>query len=98
MISQNIDNIKKELHKITSNYGRNSNDINLVGVSKKKPLEMIIEAFDSGLVDIGENYVEEFSDKLLSFFSSDPESNLYFPISKSKFMFIILTLFNFTTR
>ena len=63
MISQNIDNIKKVIHKITSNCGRNSNDINLVGVSKKKPLETIIEAFDSGLVDIGENYVEEFSDK-----------------------------------
>ena len=63
MISQNIDNIKKVINKITSNCGRNSKDINLVGVSKKKPLEMIIEAFDSGLVDIGENYVEEFSDK-----------------------------------
>ena len=63
MISQNIDNIKKVIHKITSNCGRNSKDINLVGVSKKKPLETIIEAFDSGLVDIGENYVEEFSDK-----------------------------------
>ena len=63
MISQNIVNIKKAINKITSNCGRNSKDINLVGVSKKKPLEMIIEAFDSGLVDIGENYVEEFSDK-----------------------------------
>ena len=60
MISQNIDNIKKVINKIISNCGRNSKDINLVGVSKKKPLEMIIEAFESGLVDIGENYVEEF--------------------------------------
>ena len=67
MISQNIDNIKKVINKITSNCGRNSKDINLVGVSKKKPLEMIIEAFDSGLTDIGENYVEEFSDKFRSY-------------------------------
>ena len=71
MISQNIHNIKKVINKITSNCGRNSKDINLVGVSKKKPLEMIIEAFDSGLVDIGENYVEEFSDKFNRYHPDD---------------------------
>jgi len=36
------------------------NQVTLIGVSKKKPVEMIIEAFDAGLKDFGENYVEEF--------------------------------------
>ena len=39
------------------------NQVTLIGVSKKKPVEMIIEAFDAGLKDFGENYVEEFVSK-----------------------------------
>ena len=41
MISQNIDNIKKVIHKITSNCGRNSKDINLVGVTVKEDIETL---------------------------------------------------------
>ena len=39
------------------------NEITLIGVSKKKPVEMIKEAFGAGLKDFGENYVEEFISK-----------------------------------
>jgi len=39
------------------------NEVTLIGVSKKKPVEMIKEAFDAGLKDFGENYVEEFISK-----------------------------------
>jgi hypothetical protein len=43
------------------------NQVTLIGVSKKKPVEMIIEAFDAGLKDFGENYVEEFVSKQLEY-------------------------------
>ena len=39
------------------------NEITLIGVSKKKPVEMIKEVFEAGLKDFGENYVEEFISK-----------------------------------
>jgi len=39
------------------------NEVTLIGVSKKKSVEMIKEAFDAGLKDFGENYVEEFISK-----------------------------------
>jgi len=63
MISKRIDNILGVIKKTALGCGRNPSDINLLGVTKKKSLEMIVEAFDSGLVNIGENYVEEFSEK-----------------------------------
>ena len=63
MISKRIDNVLGVIKKTALDCGRNPSDINLLGVTKKKSLEMIVEAFDSGLVNIGENYVEEFSEK-----------------------------------
>ena len=63
MIAKNLKIIRKEIDQAAVTCGRHSSEINLIGVSKKKPIEMIAEAFDSGLTEIGENYVEEFSDK-----------------------------------
>ena len=63
MISKRIDNLLGVIKETALDCGRNPSDINLLGVTKKKSLEMIVEAFDSGLVNIGENYVEEFSEK-----------------------------------
>ena len=41
----------------------NSSHIQLVAVSKTKPIEDILEAYDAGLRDFGENYVQELLDK-----------------------------------
>ena len=57
MINKRIDNLQKKIENIAVACGRHSSEINLVGVSKKKPIEMVAEAFDSGLTEIGENYV-----------------------------------------
>ena len=57
MINKRIDNLQKKIENIALKCDRNPSEINLVGVSKTKPLEMIIEAFESGLTEMGENYV-----------------------------------------
>jgi len=43
--------------------GRNPASLRLIGVSKRKPFEAVIRAMDNGLIDFGENYVQEFKDK-----------------------------------
>lgn len=55
-ISDNIKKIKSQL----------TNNITLVAVSKTKPNEMLLEAYDSGQRDFGENYVQELVDKFNS--------------------------------
>lgn len=43
--------------------GRNPDSLRLIGVSKRKPVEAIIQAMDNGLMEFGENYVLEFLEK-----------------------------------
>src|SRR4051794_20634371 len=43
--------------------GRNRNEITLLAVTKVFPAEVIIEAWELGLREFGENYVQEFSEK-----------------------------------
>ncbi len=52
--------IKENLDKIKS---RISSNIRLVAVSKTKPNELILEAYEAGQRDFGENYVKELVDK-----------------------------------
>lgn len=52
-ISENIQHIKNAL----------PSQVSLVAVSKTKPNEMIMEAYNSGQRDFGENYVQELVDK-----------------------------------
>ena len=63
MIQQRIEEIFKTIEETSLNCDRDISEINLIGVTKAKPLEMIREAFESGLKNFGESYVDDFSDK-----------------------------------
>ena len=63
MISQKISKISAVIGEAATSCGRDATEIKLIGVTKTKPIEMIREAFEAGLMDVGENYVEDFSDK-----------------------------------
>ena len=63
MISENLIDIQLRIDSALEKSGRKSDSCTLIGVSKTKPLSQIREAFDSGLRDFGENYVEEFVSK-----------------------------------
>ena len=53
MISLKIDTIKKSIPSL----------VTLVAVSKTKPIEMIVEAMETGHLDFGENKVQELVKK-----------------------------------
>lgn len=63
MVVENIQNIKKNIEKTCLTVGRNFSDVKLIAVSKTFPSEMVSEAFESGTIDFGENYVQELIDK-----------------------------------
>lgn len=52
--------IKEKLEALKSELPAN---VKLVAVSKYKPVEMIIETYETGLRDFGENYVQELVEK-----------------------------------
>lgn len=62
-ISANIDNIFLDINQIIEEYSVNKN-ITLIAVSKKKSVEAIKIAYESGQRDFGENYLQESVEKI----------------------------------
>ena len=62
MIKDNIDKLNTEIEESAkkSRYGQ---DVTLVAVSKTHPAEMIMQAYDHGIRDFGENKVQELLSK-----------------------------------
>ena len=76
MISDNLISVQRRIYSALKESGRKPDSCTLIGVSKTKPLSQIREAFDSGLRDFGENYVEEFVSKYRDY--SPRELNYHF--------------------
>ncbi|WP_084813620.1 YggS family pyridoxal phosphate-dependent enzyme [Desulfogranum japonicum] len=59
MISENISNLNKRIVAAAARCDRQSNEISLVAVSKKKTDQNILEAYQAGQRIFGENYLQE---------------------------------------
>ncbi len=63
-IKDNLMAVHKNILDTARSCGRNPEDIHLIGVSKKKPVQMIKQAIDAGLTILGENYIQEAMEKI----------------------------------
>lgn len=63
MVKENLSAVEKRICAACERVGRKREDVTLVAVSKTKPIEMIQEAMESGIVDFGENKVQELVQK-----------------------------------
>ena len=59
MVKENLKNIRDEMNAACERSNRNLDDITLIAVSKTKPNELIMEAYESGVRDFAENKVQE---------------------------------------
>ncbi len=64
-IAERLQQTQRLIHDTAHQYGRNPQDIRLIGVTKGQPLEAIIEAYHAGLTDFAENYWQEAHDKIM---------------------------------
>ena len=71
MILDNLVDIQRRIESALTKAGRKSESCKLIGVSKTKPISQIKEAYESGLRDFGENYVEEFFGKHYDYHPDD---------------------------
>jgi len=62
-ISLNIERILRDIDETAKGCGRNPDDIQLMAVSKTKPMEMLREAYAGGMRLFGENRVQEGVEK-----------------------------------
>jgi len=63
MFSENLNIVKRNISDALNKTGRSINDIKLVAVSKTKPVEIILEAYNSNVRDFGENKAQELKSK-----------------------------------
>jgi len=63
-IKENIKKIFEHISEIALKNNRNPNEITIVAVSKTFPKEFIIEAYNTGLTEIGESYIQEAENKI----------------------------------
>ena len=64
IIDDNLRKLNSRIASACNEFGRSRNDITLVGISKTKGPEMIMEAWQAGLIDFGENRIQEASEKI----------------------------------
>ena len=63
MVTENLKKVEKKIESACTRAGRDRNDVTLIAVSKTKPVEMMREAMQCGIVTFGENKVQEIADK-----------------------------------
>lgn len=63
MILENIKHVEENIIKSCEKVGRDPKEVTLIAVSKTKPYTAIEEALPSGVLDYGENKVQELTEK-----------------------------------
>lgn len=64
MIKENIEAVQANIEAACQKAGRDPREVTLIAVSKTKPLSDIEEAIDCGMMEFGENKVQELVDKI----------------------------------
>ncbi len=64
MIKENLNTVETKIAAACARAGRERADVMLIAVSKTKPVEMLTEAYDTGVRDFGENKAQEMCDKI----------------------------------
>lgn len=63
MIHENLMQTRINIEKACERSGRCSGEVQLIAVSKTKPVELLLEAYEAGVRDFGENRVQELTEK-----------------------------------
>ena len=63
MVAENLREVEKQIQEACKKANRDRSEVTLIAVSKTKPLEMIQEAVEAGMMEFGENKPQEMRDK-----------------------------------
>lgn len=63
MVKENLQKVEENITAACKRAGRKRDEVTLIAVSKTKPIEMIVEAYEAGKRDFGENKAQEMKEK-----------------------------------
>ena len=84
---------KEDLRLFCNENAIDNDKISIVGVSKKKSLEDILDLYNLGLRDFGENYAQELNEKSLALDSEKIRWHFMGPIQTNKISLIVKNSF-----
>ena len=91
-VRENIRKVKENVKNACLKAGRDPKDTTLIAVTKTKPFEMLMEAYDEGVRDFGENKVQD----LMAKFELAPKDSRFHMIGhlqKNKVKYLIGNVF-----
>ncbi|WP_191601569.1 YggS family pyridoxal phosphate-dependent enzyme [Marinomonas algicola] len=84
-IAANLEQVRKQVEELNTQYQREYGSVRVLAVSKTKPIDDIVTAYESGQRLFGENYVQESVDKCLALSHlKDIEWHFIGPIQSNK--------------
>ncbi|MGX9460176.1 YggS family pyridoxal phosphate-dependent enzyme [Shewanella sp. A14] len=85
-IADRISIAQNRINQAAQNYSRSPNEITLLAVSKTKPINDIIAAYQAGQRQFGENYVQEGESKIIALQADYPDIKWHFigPLQSNK--------------
>jgi uncharacterized pyridoxal phosphate-containing UPF0001 family protein len=63
-VKENLEIVEKNIADACERAGRKRSEVTLIAVSKTKPVDLIMEAYEAGIRDFGENKVQELTRKM----------------------------------
>ncbi len=84
-----FDLVEQQISKYCSQSSRSRDDVCLVAVSKTKPEQDIQEAYEAGLRDFGENYIQELQAKMQSIQYPDIRWHFIGQLQSNKVKYIV---------
>lgn len=88
MLCENLNQVQKNIEKACIESGRHLSDVTLIAVSKTKPVELLMEAYNAGARVFGENKVQEILDKYEQM-PSDVKWHMIGHLQRNKVKYII---------
>ncbi len=79
-----LESVKVEIRQIEEKYSRTPGCVKLLAVSKTKPIEDILQAYEGGQTRFGESYVQEAVGKITALRDKEIEWHFIGPIQKNK--------------
>ncbi|MEZ8029920.1 YggS family pyridoxal phosphate enzyme [Enterovibrio norvegicus] len=85
-IKQNLEQVTRQIDSAAQKCGRDASGVQLLAVSKTKPIDAIADAVGAGHRQFGENYVQEGVEKILHFREQSTPLEWHFigPIQSNK--------------
>lgn len=88
IVKENLKLVEEKIEAACKRSGRKREDVTLIAVSKTKPIEMIEEAYDTGIRVFGENKVQELTEKC-ELLPSDIQWHMIGHLQRNKVKYIV---------